>query len=73
MAHYDIHYAGQNVRQFVARPFVAISNMLVRFGAATSMAHAAERVALMSDCQLEARGVTRAEAIEQVFIQHNYS
>lgn len=73
MAYYDIHYTGQSARQFVAQPFVTIISVLDRFGAATSMAHAAERVALMSNCQLEARGVTRAEAIERAFIQHNYS
>jgi len=55
------------MRQTLARPFAAVGSFLDMLSGAVSMAHDADRVAKMSDADLAAKGMTRAEAIQNVF------
>lgn len=67
MAYADTQVAPFNIRHMFAHPFVAIGNFMRRFAEAKAMAQAANRVFEMSDDQLAAQGLTKAEAIDALF------
>ncbi|AKS46733.1 hypothetical protein SAMN05444287_1856 [Octadecabacter temperatus] len=67
MAYTSTHQVSEGLLNILARPFVAIGNMLVALAEASTMAQEAKRVADMSDADLEAAGLTREQAIAEVF------
>ncbi|MEP5152328.1 hypothetical protein [Planktotalea sp.] len=67
MAYANIEHGASNLRQLISAPFVALNNLMDSLANANAMAHDAEQLVDMSDAQLAAKGLTRAEAIEAVF------
>ena len=71
MAYTISNDTASNIRHTLARPFVALSNLMDGVAEANSMAQAAKRIPEMSDDGLAAKGMTRAEAIHRVFLTRN--
>jgi len=69
MAYANTHHHGSNLRHTLARPFIAINHMLDNLAEAVALTQEARRVADMSDDALAAEGLTRAEAIQRVFLK----
>ncbi len=67
MAHVSTALAPANLLETLARPFIALGNTLTKVAEANSMAQEANRIAEMSDEALAAQGVTREQAIQDIF------
>lgn len=67
MAYADTHLSIPGLRHSLARPFVALGNMLDMVAQASVKAEAAGRILDMSDESLAEKGLTRDEAIRKLF------
>ncbi len=67
MAYADTHFSTSSLFHSLARPFLAVSNLMDLVAQASAKADAANRIVEMSDEKLAAKGLTRSEAIRNLF------
>jgi hypothetical protein len=67
MAYAEPRFFASNILHILARPFVALDNVISSVAEARLMADAANRIYEMSDEKLAAKGLTRSEAIQMLF------
>jgi hypothetical protein len=72
MAYANTEYTHTDVRPFFARPFIAFGKLMSSIAEANTLAQAANRIVEMSDEELEAKGMTRDEAIRTVFAKQGH-
>ncbi|MDA9208139.1 hypothetical protein N9O61_04555 [Octadecabacter sp.] len=67
MAFASTPLAPANLLDILARPFIAFGNTLIKISESSEMAQKAKRVAEMSDEELTSKGLTREQAIQDIF------
>lgn len=69
MAYANTHIEHSNIRQVLARPFVALGAFMTLLADSAALAQGATQIVEMSDEALEAKGMTRADAIQELFAE----
>ena len=67
MAYVSTALAPANLLETLARPFIALGNALTNISESSEMAQKAKRVAEMTDEDLASKGLTREQAIQDIF------